>query len=245
MIGMYTVAYGAPARVCAERLITSWRRHMPSVPMVIATDDADMFEDKDCTALDLRRPDIGAREPKLRMFDATPEDWDCVLYLDADIEILESVVYLFEALAAGWDMVLTRNPGKYHTTREMIRPNNHAEVEETWEVMGSNDRLQWNGGVIGFRRSPAMADVFTAWLREWQRNAQQDQPALHRALWQHPCRVLTLGSEWNRSTRYDDGTAREIIRHHQMEAREMVGKLEEGVRGDSAEAWARLRGRRK
>jgi hypothetical protein len=241
---MYTVAYGAPARACAARLLTSWGQHMPGVPVMVATDDPGAFgADVDCVMLE--RVDIGARTPKLRMYDAAPQDWDYVLYLDADIELMQPVDFMFRALAAGYDMVLTRNPDKYHVCSAMMRPNNREEVEETWDAMGGSYKLQWNGGVIAFRRSAAAMAVLSAWLTEWQRWAQQDQPALHRALWAHPCRVLTLGTEWNRSTRYEDGVEREIVRHNQMEAREMRGKLSAGVRGDSDTAWRALKGERR
>lgn len=240
--GMYTVAYGAPARACAMRLLTSWQTYMPGVPVMIATDEPDAFAPFDVIAVTLDRPDIGAREPKLRMSSVTPPQWDAVLYLDADTELMEPVGFLFEAVRAGWDMVICKNPARFHTTRAMARPNNQDEVARTWETMGGDDLLQWNGGVIGFGRSEAVARVFDLWQDGWREQRNQDQPALHRALWRQPLRVLTLGNEWNKSTRYPDGAAREIIRHHQTEAREIgLTKLPPGVAGDSPEAWARVR----
>ncbi|MCK6580356.1 MAG: hypothetical protein L6Q98_19860 [Anaerolineae bacterium] len=235
--GLYTVAYGAPARECAQRLLESWERHMRATPALVATDEAAAF---DVSTVTLPRPDIGAREPKLRMYEVTPPAWD-VLYLDADVEIMQPVHFFFEALEAGFDLVLTRNPGKYHTTREMARPNNRVEVEATWRLMGGDDLLQWNGGVVAFRRSPEVERFFGLWLAGWREARNQDQPALHRALWAQPLRVLTLGSEWNCSTRYSDGREREIVRHHQTEAREMQTKLPPGVAGDSDQAWRMLR----
>lgn len=240
--GIYTVAYGAPARACAQRLLTSIEQHMPGLTVMIATDEpADFHHNPNVLIATLPRPDIGAREPKLRMYEVTPAEWQTVLYLDADVELLGPVDFLFDALAAGWDMVLTKNPGKYHTTLEMARPNNRDEVERTWDVMGGSDFVQWNGGVVGFRRSPAVAGVFERWLEGWREARNQDQPALHRAIFQGPVKVLTLGSEWNCSSRYTDGQERAVVYHWQTEAREMKGKLPPKTPGDSEEAWARLR----
>lgn len=251
--GVYTVAYGGPARHCADRLLESWAVHMPNVPVAIATESPFVFPGAVNIYPD--RPDIGAREPKLRMYNLTPSEWEFVLYLDADCELIQPVGFIFDALASGWDMVLTKNPGKYHVMSAAARKNNLPEVERTWERMGGDEFLQWNGGVVGFRRSPAVERFFTRWLNEWRtagiidptpeqlerEGRMQDQPALHRAMFAEPLRVLTLSNEWNKSTRYPDGEAREIIRHYQTEAREMQGKLPPGVPSDSQWAWDALR----
>ena len=244
--GLYTVAYGEPARKCARRLLASWRRFMPDVPVLLATDDPAAFfytphGIPTVTIIQPERPDIGARDPKLRVYELTPPEWAHVLYLDADCELLDSVEFLFEALADGWEMVLTPNPGKYQSTRMMARPNNRAEVEKTLELMGGDNGLQWNGGVFSFRRGETVARVFDLWLEGWREARNQDQPALHRALFTQPVRALTVGSEWNASTRYTDGRDNAIILHHQTEAREMQGKLPIHTPGDSREAWAMLK----
>lgn len=244
--GLYVAAYGDPARICANRLLASWRQFMPDIPVMLATDKPSAFYHvphgvPSVTIIEPERPDIGAREPKLRVYDLTPPEWEYVLYLDADTELLDTVDFLFEALAAGWDMVLTPNPGKYQSTRMMARPNNQEEVERTLALMGGDNGLQWNGGVFSFRRGETVKRVFDLWLDGWREARNQDQPALHRALFTQPIRAFTVGSEWNCSTRYSDGREGAVILHHQMEAREMTNKLPPNTPGDSQRAWELLK----
>lgn len=214
---------------------------MRHVRTLIATDAPAEFEWTYGSYVTLDRVDVGARVPKLQMYTATPAEWQYVLYLDADTEILEPAHFFYEALElGGFDMVLCRNPGKYHTTREMARNDNRVEVEAIWREMGGSDLLQWNGGVMAFRRSPEVEHFFALWQEAWQVGGGRDQPALHRAMWKQPLRVLTLGSEFNCSTRYSDGHERKVVLHYQTEARELKVKLPSGVRADSEQAWGIL-----
>lgn len=232
--GVYYVAYGDPARACARRAIRSWKQHMPTVPVALVSDHPlgageDVF-------IPLEDGDIGGRKAKLRIDELAPAAWQYVLYLDADTEIVADVSFLFEVLADGWEMLICTNPAKYKLCTEMKRPDNHAEVEETWAVMGSDEMLQLNGGVFGLRRNERTREFMRRWYHEWDRYAGRDQPPLHRALYTSPLRVYVLGNEWNTVTRYLDAERTAGILHYPMQARRWRGRID--GRLDSEQAWA-------
>ena len=231
--GMYCVAFGKPSRRCAVRCIESFKKHS-KVPVALASTESLGPEDVFVKMDDI---DIGGRLAKLAAYKSVPEDWQYVLYLDADTETLGDVNALFKFLADGWEVVICRDMGKYHTARMMLRPDNHAEFEETMDTLGCEEVMQYNGGVFAFRKCPNVEKFFKLWNKEWQKYAGRDQGALLRALYKNPVRLLVLGNQWNASTRYPlPGEV--IILHHSMEARRWGGLIY--GRTDSKEAWERV-----
>jgi hypothetical protein len=230
--GVYMVAYGDPSRRCALRLIESVRRHMPGLPVCLVSDRPLGPEDHFVEEAD---SDIGARGVKTRIYDLAPAEWEYVLYLDADTELLSPVDSLFRVLADGWELVICPNPDKYVLAGNMRRPDNGDELAETFRQMGSDELLQFNGGVFAFRRCGSTRSFFEGWHREWTRWAKRDQAALDRELYRSPLRVWTVGSEFNRIDRYEAPTKRTAIAHHPTEARRTRGIV--AGRGDSPEAW--------
>lgn len=243
--GVFYVAYGAPARQCAARAMTSFHAHMP-LPVALAADSPIGGEDILITHKDT---DVGARSVKTQIYDLAPAHWQYVLYLDADTVVTADISFLFDVLADGWEMVICKNPSRFHTTRKMYRPDNHAEIDATFAELGHDDLLQWNGGVFAFRRCPRTEAFFRAWHTAWEVYGNRDQAALLRAMWQHPLRVYTLGNEFNTSVnhneagevvaRYDDPATTAGILHFPTEARRTQGVIH--GRLDSAEAWARVK----
>lgn len=234
--GVIYFAYGDPARNCAVDALASWHKHMGFIPAALVSekplgpeDQFIKFEDKD----------IGARWAKTKIYDIAPADWEYVLYLDADTEVVGDLSFIFNVLSDGWEFVICKNPDKYHTTRRMVRPDNADECNLTFERMGTNDALQWNGGVFAFRRCPRTEAFFKAWHEEWQVYGKRDQAALLRAMWRNPLRVYTLGNEWNTVTRYVDPNSTAGILHYPTTARRHIGTVQ--GRLDSDEAWSKVR----
>lgn len=231
--GMYCVAFGKPSRRCAVRCIESFKKHSDA-PVALASTKPlgreDVFVERD----DI---DIGGRLAKLAAYEAAP-NWRYVLYLDADTEILGDISFFFKLLADGWEAVICKDMAKYHIARMMIRPDNRAEFEETMNVIGCEEVMQYNGGVFAFRRCPNVERFFKLWNKEWQKYAGRDQGALLRALHKNPVKLLVLGNQWNASTRYPlPGEV--VILHHNMEARRWGGLIY--GRTDSEEAWKRVK----
>ena len=235
--GIYVVAYGAPARECARRLLASIRTHMPEIPTMLVGDVP--VNAGETTFVEAPRGDIGARSVKTQIYDRAPAEWQYVLYLDADTELIKPVPFLFQILESGWDFTICKNPQRFHTAKHMVRPDNGDECRETFKLWGTDEMMQWNGGVFGFRRSDATRAFFHAWHKEWTRYAKRDQAALLRALWAHPLKLYPLGNEWNLVPTYDPVSRSAGIVHHVTEAREW-GKGIIAARGDSPQAFAQV-----
>lgn len=80
------VAFGDPSRTCAARLLGSIRRYLPDVPVCLCSDRKIGPEDVLRVIPDA---DIGGRRAKLRAYELAPAEWEAVLYLDADTEVVE------------------------------------------------------------------------------------------------------------------------------------------------------------
>jgi hypothetical protein len=205
---------------------------MPGVPVALASDRPLGPEDVFVQREDV---DVGARLAKLAVYGAAPAEWDYVLYLDADTELAAPVDFLFEQLRAGWEALICKDMNKYAVVREMKRPDNKDEFQVTVDMLGSEELMQYNGGVFAFRRNARVEKFFKLWNQEWQRYGKRDQGALLRALHQHPIRLYILPNLWNASTRYPIPPGQVVILHHNMEARRWGGLI--WGRTDSDEAW--------
>ena len=234
--GMYCVAFGKPSRKCAVKCIESFKKHHPDVPVAFAgVEPLNAGEDVFCQREDI---DIGGRLAKLAVYDAAPADWKYVLYLDADTEVIGNVSFLFKLLADGWEAVICKDMSKYHVARMMKRPDNHKETEETLNLIGCGEVMQYNGGVFGFRRCANTQRFFELWNAEWQKYGARDQGALLRALYQNPLRLFLLGNQWNASDRYPWPVDKIAIVHHNMQARRWGGLIY--GRTDDKAAWQRV-----
>lgn len=233
--GVYTVAYGEPARECAARLIKSLRKQMPGLPVaLVAAEPLNLGE----IFIKHSDDDLGARSVKTEIYNLAPQEWRYVLYLDADTEVVKPINFLFEILRDGWEFAICINPAQYVLGKEMARPDNQDECRETWEQIGTDLILQANGGVFSFQRCKRVARFFADWHKEWLRHAKRDQAALDRALYRAPLRMYMLGNEWNTITRYLPAERTAGILHYPMQARRWRGRINGRLDGD--EAWASL-----
>lgn len=234
--GVYYVAFGAPARNCALTAINSWKQHMPEVPVALVSDSPlDAGEDVFIEQVDA---DLGGRIAKLNINNLAPAEWQYVLYLDADTEIIGDVSFLFQALIDGWDFVICKDAERYASTKFMLRPDNEDEVEATYQLMGYHDLLQLNGGVFAFQRNESTQAFFDEWINQWQQWGKRDQGALLRALHLQPLRLYVVGNEWNTVTRYMNADQSAGILHHPMTARRWEGIIPHRL--DSPEAFERI-----
>lgn len=234
--GVYMVAYGEPSRKCALRAIESIHRFMPGLLVALASDAPLGIEDAFICQPDA---DVGGRSVKTRIDELAPVEWEYILYLDADTELVGSIAFLLDLLADGWDAFFCIDASNRQVAKMMLRPDNKDEARETFRLWGSDEFLQFNGGVFGYHRNERTAAFLRDWHAEWDRYGKRDQAALDRALYHYPLRLYVLGQEWNTSLRYNEAERSAGIVHHQMEAR----RVGEGViwgRLDSEEAWKRV-----
>ena len=232
--GIYIVAFGEPARRCANRCIRACKRFMPTVPVALcAVSPLNVGED---VFIERADTDIGGRKAKLASYALAPEEWKYVLYLDADTEPIESLEFIFNTLAKGWDIVICRDMVKYAVARYMLRADNKPEATVTWNLMGTDETMQYNGGLLGFSRNEETKQFFKLWNDEWEIYAGRDQGALLRAMYTQPVKLFLLGNQWNASDRYPAPSVGKVaLWHHNIEARRWVGKV--GDRLDSEKAW--------
>jgi hypothetical protein len=104
--GVYYVAYGEPARRCAEGAITSFKKYLPDIPVALVSDRPLGMED---IYIELPDYDIGGRAAKIKIYDLAPKDWQYICYLDADTEIIATSELLWQLVEDGWDMAICKN----------------------------------------------------------------------------------------------------------------------------------------
>lgn len=235
--GVYVVAFGEPSRKCARRCIQSVKKVMPHLPVALVAEKPlkageDIF---------IQQPDsdIGGRKAKLRVDELAPAEWQYVLYLDADTEVVGDISPLFQFLQDGWELVICKDNNRYGLVSEMKRPDNGDECLETWALMGSQELLQYNGGMMAYRRNANTRRFFAKWLSEWDRYGKRDQGALLRALYSNPLRMFVLMNQWNATTRYELPPGEIAIKHHNVQARRWNGLVNGRI--DSPEAWAAVK----
>ncbi len=234
--GIYCVAFGEQAREAARRMMVSAKKHMPDVPICLCAATPIGPEDVFIAQPD---SDVGGRRAKLRAYELAPAEWQAVLYLDADTEVIAPVYQLFQWVEDGWELVICKDISPNELLANMRTKVASPEAVATEAVTGTWDVLQFNGGVWAFRRGAQTEAFFSAWQREWERWAQRDQGALIRALYMHPLRVLVLGNEWNAFPRFQSNQKAAGILHYPGQARRWGGRI--GGRLDAPEAWAAVR----
>ena len=220
--GVYIVAYGKRAHDCAYHLIKSLHKQMPDLPVCLACegyvenfqkpaniDDkgysspiSDVFkkllrEGKDIM-LPLPMKDRRARSQKTKIYSHAPEEWEYVLYMDADMLVIDKLDAFFAPLQDGWDMVVTQ--GTPHTTPLVSQAQREKYKEEnlyTDSILGTPKWLQVAGGIWSFRRNEYTKNFLEAFHAEWKRYQHTDQQAMMRAYWRHPVRMWTLPQQYN------------------------------------------------
>lgn len=231
--GVYYVAFGDQARECASRAIPSFKQHHPDIPVILASDTP--LGVGETTFIETPDKDVGGRIAKIKIDENMPARIEYILYLDADTEVVADISVMFQFLADGWDLIITKNPGRFHVLHQMIRPDNQDETETTIAELGGDQLLQLNGGVFAYRRNNQTRKFFQLWFEEWNRWGTRDQAALHRALWRQPLRVYVLGNQWNTVPTYDDPEITAGVIHYPNTARRWSGLLP--GRLDSKETW--------
>ncbi len=231
MRGVYYAAYGKQARDCLVNIaIPALKKHMPDIPIAVASTSPLGLGTK---FINLPDTDIGARLAKLKAYEATPAEWDHVIYMDADTELRSDISFLFKILEDGWDMAICRHWDR-HNFRRFRNPDNLAEYNTSVAELRTDSAMAYQGGMFCFRRLKRVERLFSAWIEEWGRWAKRDQAALVRALHRNPVKLFLLPSCWNQRK----NRAETVIYHHMHKARRFPHKYFKDIeRLDSKEAW--------
>jgi hypothetical protein len=231
--GIYCVAFGDPARACAAKMMETAKEHMLEIPIALCSDRK--IGPEDVLIDSVPDSDIGGRRAKLRAYELAPAEWEAVLYLDADTEVVDDIRFYFELIEDGWEFVICKDPHLMDTMHAFRRKTNLAELNETADQIHTMHTLQYNGGVWAFGRNERVARFFARWLAEWEKYAQRDQGALIRAMYTEPLRVYLLGNEWNTFKKYTKGIETAGLYHYPGRARRWRGQIPGRI--DSEVAW--------
>jgi len=115
------------------------------------------------------------------------------LYLDADTRPRGDYRWMFQALASGWDLLISFSAQQ---ADECLWHISEDEREFTYQSIGYVP-LQWQCGVMAFRKHARVRRLFELWHTEWNIYRGQDQAAFLRALYQQPVKLWILGRPWN------------------------------------------------
>jgi hypothetical protein len=230
--GIYCVAFGAPACESAKRMMLSAKRHMPDVPICLCA--ASKIGPEDVL---VRQPDsdVGGRRAKMRAYELAPAEWESVLYLDADTEIVAPIYQYFEWVEDGWELAITHDIQSMETLHAFSHKATPPEVAETLALVGTPHVLQLAGGAFCFRRNERVGRFFARWQAEWERYGQRDQGPLLRALHAEPLKVWVLGNHWNTFPKFQPHQATAGLLHWPGDARRWDGQIPGRI--DSTAAW--------
>lgn len=178
--GAVITAFGTPYVDLAFQAARSLRATNPDLPVDLFTEapvDPGPFDRVHVLADVWIRSKIDAM--RLSRFERT-------VYLDADLLVLADLGDVFEVLDR-FDFALCH---------DQLRNSVHARRE--YRVPLPNTYPQFNGGVVGFRRSPETRAFLDTWKAAIQDHGiSKDQPSLRELLWQSDLRVATLPPEYN------------------------------------------------
>lgn len=233
--GIYCVAFGDPARRCAERMMETAKQHLPEIPICLVGAKPLGPEDVFVTQPD---SDVGGRRAKLKAYELSPQEWDSILYLDVDTEVCGDIRLYWQLIEDGWEFVICKDPHLRDTMHSFRRPNNLEELNYTEEKVFTLHTLQFNGGVWSFGRGERIKCFFERWQAEWEVHAQRDQGALIRAMYEDPLKVYVLGNEWNTFDKYSKGIETAGLRHFPGRARRWTGLIPGRI--DGALAWRKV-----
>jgi len=232
--GIYIVGFGEPARNCALDLLETCQRYIPEIPVCFCGDRK--LGAGESVFIEQPDRDVGGRIAKLSAYKFTPPEWQSVLYLDADTEIVsESVRFFFELIEDGWEFVIAKDPHLMDTMHSFRRKGNLKEIQQIESELSTLHALQYNGGVWAFGRSKRIAAFFDRWLNEWDVHGNRDQGALIRAMYKEPLKTYLLGNEWNYFQKYSKGLQAAAIKHYPGKARRWRGPIPGRI--DTPQAW--------
>jgi hypothetical protein len=234
--GIYCVAFGSPARACAERMMETAKQQLPEIPICLVAAEPIGLED-----VFIQQPDsdVGGRRAKLRAYELAPAEWEAVLYLDADTEVVGDIRFYFQLIEDGWEFVICKDPHLMDTMHAFRRQNSLDELAEIENEVLTLHTLQFNGGVWAFGRNDRIAAFFQRWQAEWEKHAQRDQGALIRAMYADPLKLYLLGNEWNTFPKYSKGIETAGLFHYPGRARRWKGLIPGRI--DSEIAWEMVR----
>ena len=175
--GVVMVVYGEQAEISLNRAMTGLTDICPGLPVTIYRERANGHTDMQCSRL-----------AKVTMLDWTPYTYTA--YLDADCQVYQPIDTGFQALGDGYDLAIA--PSQNQAEHDWLWHCGAEDKALTLAVLGFQ-ALQLQAGVMFVAKTERTAALWACWRAEWERQHDQDQGALLRALYQCPVKVWLLG----------------------------------------------------
>ncbi|UBF30097.1 hypothetical protein K9N68_38615 (plasmid) [Kovacikia minuta CCNUW1] len=119
-------------------------------------------------------------------------EFDETLYLDADVLPIQPIQPIWEFLQAGAIALAV------DVNRTLAQCDHVGAEEKAYTLQRcSGDTVQFNSGVMLWRRCPQVLGLFETWKEEWLRFQRQDQLALLRAIQARAIPVIELPEVYN------------------------------------------------
>ena len=191
--GAIYIAYGRPAVDQTRLSIASLRYAGADVPVVVigGSEAKNLGRLGRVTVVLDEERDQGGRWQKVSLPELSP--FEFTAYLDADTRMREDLDAGFAILEDGWDLVMAPSTCQCDRMLWHVGEDERAATLFAWPCTP----LQLQGGVIFFRRSPAVRSFFNVWREEWSIYREQDQGALLRAILKDQPKIWLLGRPWN------------------------------------------------
>jgi hypothetical protein len=196
--GVLYLAIGENCRMLTTASVSALRRYGYRGPVRVVTDKPGWLPAKlGCESVLV--PEVGegfaARHYKTQLFQFA---YDTTLFLDADAIPIGNIEGIWKYLA-GADIAMAAdlrpNVGDLITRDKYI-----ARWGDEFSLMirlGLTGRTFFNSGVMLFRKSDTVAELFATWHQEWERFRGRDQLALVRATALTGSAVRTMPIVWN------------------------------------------------
>lgn len=230
--GVVYLASGASYIEEAKRSAKSVKRHNPSLPVTLYTDDDPTVEVFD-TVVPINYP-VESWGDSVLTKDHFPYEQN--LYLDADTFVCGDITGLFELLEK-YDLAAT-----YDISRGRYNANFYEQIGDDLPRAFP----EYNTGVLLYNNCEKVNKLFESWNRRYNsQNYNRNQPAFRRILYESDIEFTTLPSEYNfRSDRvgYACGEIK-ILHHASLDATEAeLSKLAEilnAYEGKRVTTWDR------
>ena len=186
--GVVWVAFGVNAQNEVKKSVKSLLKHN-KVPTTVIT-ELDPYA--------VKPGRLGTKDQEAHWAKVTVDQWSPymdTLMLDADTRVNGSLKLGFQMLSAGWEVVLVPSVPPHEGA--CLWHLQETERMATLEEIGTWRHIMFNSGLVFFRRTQNVKNLFTAWRKEWLRYRDRDQGALVRALQKHPVKLWLLGPPFN------------------------------------------------
>jgi hypothetical protein len=198
-MGVIYACFGETYKRLTALSVAHLRRLGYAGPVRILTDKSHFdFGDEGCEIIPLAS-NAGGFESRHYKTQINRFGWETTLFLDADAIPIAPINHIWRELRFA-DLCLSVD--LYPVVRELVQRNRvgrerrQSEYRFTAEL-GLLDHTFFSSGVMLFRRTPVIEQLFSLWHEEWNRFRHEDQLALVRALARSACRVHTLAPRWN------------------------------------------------